>query len=54
MADLKSLDDYEIFLTEKMERWSPQQRVALAAAISERWLPAVRSILRGRKLGRPR
>src|SRR5262245_22526452 len=40
MADLKSLDDDDIFLTEKMERWSPQQRMALAAAIAEHWLPA--------------
>lgn len=41
--DLKSLDDYEIFLTEKMTPWSPQQRVALAAAIAEHWLPAYES-----------
>src|SRR2546427_11944120 len=41
--DLKSLDEYEIFLTEKMTSWSPQQRVALAAAIAERWLPAYES-----------
>src|SRR5947207_12005360 len=38
--DLKSLDEYEVFLTEKMTPWSPQQRVALAAAIAEHWLPA--------------
>jgi len=41
--DLKSLDEYEIFLTEKMTSWSPQQRVALAAAIAEHWLPAYES-----------
>jgi uncharacterized protein YjaG (DUF416 family) len=41
--DLKSLDAYEIFLTEKMTPWSPQQRVALAAAIAEHWLPAYES-----------
>ena len=41
--ELKSLDEYEIFLTEKMTPWSPQQRVALAAAIAEHWLPAYES-----------
>jgi len=41
--ELKSLDDYEVFLTEKMTPWSPQQRVALAAAIAEHWLPAYES-----------
>jgi uncharacterized protein YjaG (DUF416 family) len=41
--DLKSLDEYEVFLTEKMTPWSPQQRVALAAAIAEHWLPAYES-----------
>jgi len=39
----KSLDDYEIFLTEKMTPWSVPQRVALAAAIAEHWLPAYES-----------
>jgi Protein of unknown function (DUF416) len=41
--ELKSLDDYEIFLTEKMTPWSPQRRSALAAAIAEHWLPAYES-----------
>lgn len=41
--DLKSIDEYEVFLTEKMTPWSPQQRVALAAAIAEHWLPAYES-----------
>ena len=39
----KSLDEYEIFLTEKMTPWTVQQRVALAAAIAEHWLPAYES-----------
>lgn len=42
-AELKSIDEYEVFLTEKMTAWSPQQRVALAAAIAEHWLPAYES-----------
>jgi len=41
--ELKSIDEYEVFLTEKMTSWSPQQRVALAAAIAEHWLPAYES-----------
>ena len=41
--DFKSLDEYEIFLTEKMTPWSVPQRVALAAAIAEHWLPAYES-----------
>ena len=38
--ELKSLDDYEVYLSEKMTSWSPGQRIALAAAIAEHWLPA--------------
>ena len=41
--ELKSIDEYEVFLTERMASWSPQQRVALAAAIAEHWLPAYES-----------
>jgi uncharacterized protein YjaG (DUF416 family) len=40
---LNSIDEYEAFLTEKMTFWSTQQRIALAAAIAERWLPAYES-----------
>jgi hypothetical protein len=40
--DLRSLEEYEIFRTEKVTPWSPQQR-ALAAAVAERWLPAYES-----------
>jgi uncharacterized protein YjaG (DUF416 family) len=43
MAELKSIDEYEVFLTETMTPWLPQQRVALAAAIAEHWLPAYES-----------
>lgn len=38
--ELKSIDDYEVFLTETLAPWSPQRRIALAAAIAEHWLPA--------------
>src|SRR5262245_29014493 len=37
---LKTIDDYENFLSETLDSWSPHQRVALAAAMAERWLPA--------------
>lgn len=40
---LKSIDDYEVFLTEKITPWSPLQHVALATSIAERWLPAYES-----------
>jgi uncharacterized protein YjaG (DUF416 family) len=40
IPDLKSIDEYEFFLTEKMTQWSAERRVALAAAITEHWLPA--------------
>ncbi len=42
MAALKinTLDDYEMYLGERLEGWSPEQRLALAAAMADRWLPA--------------
>src|ERR1700752_1904086 len=49
----KSLDAYEIFLTEKMTPWSVQQRVALAAAIAEHWLPAYESFSAEENWGAP-
>jgi len=36
---INTLDDYEMFLGETIEAWSPEQRLALAAAMAERWLP---------------
>src|SRR5215471_12798515 len=43
--ELKSIDEYEVYLTETLTHWSPQQHVALAAAIAEHWLPAYESFL---------
>ena len=37
---LNSIDDYEHFLWATLEAWSPEQRLALAAAMAEHWLPA--------------
>ncbi|HEX6895320.1 MAG TPA: DUF416 family protein, partial [Bryobacteraceae bacterium] len=51
--ELKSLDDYELYLTEKMTAWSPKQRIALAAAIAERWLPAYDSFSAEENWGDP-
>jgi len=39
IEELKSIDDYESFINETIASWSPAQRVALAAAMAERWLP---------------
>lgn len=38
--NLRSIDDYECFLGETLERWSPKQRLAFAASIAQRWLPS--------------
>lgn len=35
---MKDIDQYEDFLTTKLDTWSPKQRVAFAAAMVERWL----------------
>jgi len=51
--ELKSIDDFEVFLTERMTPWSPQQRVALAAAIAEHWLPAYEAFSSEEKWGDP-
>src|SRR5262245_31479832 len=51
--ELKSIDDYEVFLTDKLTPWSPGQRVALAAAIAERWLPAYESFSAAEEWGDP-
>src|SRR5689334_7613374 len=42
MPDVKlsSLDEYESYLALTLKRWSPQQRLAFAAGMAERWLPA--------------
>ncbi|MEW5977619.1 MAG: hypothetical protein AB1898_17635 [Acidobacteriota bacterium] len=51
--ELKSIDDYEVFLTERITPWSPPQRVALAAAIAEHWLPAYESFSAEEEWGDP-
>lgn len=51
--ELKCLDDYEVLLTEKLASWSPQHRVALAAGLAERWLPAYESFSSEEEWGDP-
>src|SRR5262245_46418067 len=51
--ELKNIDDYEVFLTERLTPWSPAKRVALAAAIAERWLPAYEAFSAEEKWGDP-
>src|SRR6185436_4601736 len=50
---ITNIDDYEVFLTERMTSWSVQQRLALAAAIAERWLPAYESFSDEEEWGDP-
>jgi uncharacterized protein YjaG (DUF416 family) len=38
--ELKSIDDYELLVSETLAPWTAMQRTALAAAMAERWLPA--------------
>ena len=35
---MKDIDEYEDFLSSKLNSWSPKQRVAFATAMVERWL----------------
>jgi len=39
-SSTKSIEDYECTLGETLESWKPARRVAFAAAMAERWLPA--------------
>jgi len=51
MREPENIDEYGLFLTQKLKPWSPRQRVALAAAIAERWLPAYESFSAEKKWG---
>ena len=41
--ELKSLDDYQQFVSNTIKPWSRERRIALAAATAERWLPVYES-----------
>ena len=55
MADekLNSIGDFERFIEAKIETWSPEQRVALAAAMAERWLPVYEAFSTREEWGDP-
>jgi uncharacterized protein YjaG (DUF416 family) len=48
---LNSIDDYERFVAETIEPWTPAQRTALAASMAERWLPAYEAFSKAEKWG---
>jgi uncharacterized protein YjaG (DUF416 family) len=50
---LNSIDDYERFLYETVEAWSPEQRIALAAAMAERWLHVYEAFSTAEEWGDP-
>lgn len=51
--ELKSLDDYQQFVSKTIERWSRERRIALAAAMAERWLPVYESFSEEEDWGDP-
>jgi hypothetical protein len=53
VEEIKSIDDYEAYVTEMIAPWSPEQRVALAAAMAERWLPAYTTFSSAQQWGDP-
>ncbi len=48
-----SLEDYEGFIRETIEPWPPVRRVALAAAMAQRWLPAYETFTTRESWGDP-
>jgi len=50
---LKSLDDYQQYLTNVITPWPREQRIALAAAMAERWLPVYESFSEEEDWGDP-
>lgn len=50
---LNSIDDYERFLYGTVEAWLPEQRVALAAAMAERWLHVYEAFSKAEQWGDP-
>jgi uncharacterized protein YjaG (DUF416 family) len=51
--EIKSIDDYDRFLSRTLEGWSSQQRVAWAAAMAERWLPIYEAFSAAEEWGDP-
>jgi hypothetical protein len=53
MPDVKlsSIDEYESYLALMLKGWSPQQRLAFAAGMAERWLPAYMAFSKAEEWG---
>jgi uncharacterized protein YjaG (DUF416 family) len=51
--ELHSLDDYQQFITNTIEPWTREKRIALAAAVAERWLPVYESFSEEEEWGDP-
>ena len=53
IEQIKNIEDYEAFLGANLDRWTPQQRLALAAAMAERWLPVYEAFAQREEWGDP-
>lgn len=51
--DVKSLDDYQVFLTECLAPWPADRHTAFLAGIAERWIPAYEAFSREEDWGDP-
>lgn len=51
--ELNSIDDFRRFVSSMIKPWSREQRIALAAAMAERWLPVYESFSDEEKWGDP-
>ncbi|HXR99129.1 MAG TPA: DUF416 family protein, partial [Pyrinomonadaceae bacterium] len=51
--ELHSLADYQQFVTNTIKLWTREQRIALAAATAERWLPVYESFSQEEEWGDP-
>ena len=51
--EFNNLDHYEGFIQAKIKPWSPVQRIALAAGMAERWLPAYETFSSSENWGDP-
>jgi uncharacterized protein YjaG (DUF416 family) len=51
--ELHSLEDYQQFITSTIKPWTREKRIALAAAMGERWLPVYESFSEEEEWGDP-
>ena len=51
--EFKNLDAYESFIKTSIKSWSPAQRIALAAGMADRWLPAYETFSKSEDWGDP-